>query len=41
LRVDQIQEPSRVVREAAAVGQLAHIAHTRPGIRRNVQIGGP
>ena len=39
VRVDPIQQPSQVVREAAAVGQIAHVAHARPGHRRNVQIG--
>jgi hypothetical protein len=40
VRVDPIQQPARVVGEAAAVGQVAHVADTRPGVRRNVLVGG-
>jgi hypothetical protein len=36
--IDQIQKPSRVVREAAAIGEIAHVTDARPGIRRDILI---
>ena len=40
LAVDQVEEATRVVGEAPAVGRIAHIADARPPRRRHVLIGG-
>src|SRR5882762_1244627 len=40
VRVDQIQQSSRVVGEAAAIGEIAYVTHTSPSSGLNVLIGG-
>ena len=40
VRTDQIEEAARIIGKAAAIGKIAHKAHTRPACRRHVLIGG-